>query len=448
MARVILGLGGNEAGETGRAHFLREALRLLDARLEIVKVSALYESDAMLPDGAPAAWGKPFLNLCLACETPLEPGRLLDEVKTIERRLGRKAAERWAPREIDIDLLAYEGVALESEQLTLPHPGLLERPFALLPFADVAPDFRLGDRRAAELARKWQMVSVEEVPFRTRRSKEKLVELMGILNATPDSFSDGGRTREQIVETAKILVASGAVILDLGAESTRPGAAVVSSEEEWLRLEPLVPALRELRTNDGRRVRLSVDTRHADVARRAIAAGADWINDVSGGDDEEMLSVVAEAGVAYVFMHHLGVPPSNKNHLVGDAVENLVKWLRAKTETMVGRGLARERLIFDPGIGFGKTLEQTFDVFRNAHLLRRAAHELGVRLLIGHSRKSFLARAIGEKPAAERDAETVAISGILAAKGVDYLRVHDIESHQRSLAASGLSENSFAWEPR
>ena len=448
MARVILGLGGNEPGASGRAHFLRAALRQLDVLVEILRVSPLYDSAAMLPDGASAEWAKPFLNLSLACETSLEPGRLLDEVKKIEKSLGRKAAERWAPREIDIDILAYEGVVTSTDRLTLPHAGLCERPFALLPFADVAPDIRIGDRKAGELARKWQSVASEEVPFRTRRSKEKLVELMGILNATPDSFSDGGRNLNEILETAASLVAHGADVLDLGAESTRPGATAVASPEEWSRLERFIPRLLELRTADGRGVRLSVDTRHADVARAATAAGAHWINDVSGGDDDEMLEVVAETGVEYVFMHHLGVPPSNKIHLVGDPVEDLVKWLRAKTETMVGRGLARERLIFDPGIGFGKTLEQTFDVFRNAHLLRRAAHELGVRILVGHSRKGFLARAIGEKPAHERDAETAMISGILAAKGVDYLRVHDIEFHQRSLAAAALAGNAFTWEPR
>jgi len=255
--------------------------------------------------------------------------------------------------------------------------------------------------------------------------------IMGILNVTPDSFSDGGQaeTAAAAVAKARLLVAEGADILDLGAESTRPGATPLSAEEEWARLGPILRAIVVDSAHDGRI--LSVDTRHARTADAALSAGAQWINDVSGGDDPEMAAVAATHGCPIILMHHLGIPV-NKTVIMRDE-QDLVMEIRAdlerRSDRMLAAGVAQENLLWDPGIGFGKSAAQSW------HVLARlgALAALAPPLVLGISRKSLFGLLNVTDPA-DRDFETALIgaqmTGIAAV-----LRVHNVALQRRALTA-------------
>lgn len=256
-----------------------------------------------------------------------------------------------------------------------------------------------------------------------------MTHLVGILNITPDSFSDGGLYAgpESALARMKELAAAGAHVIDIGAESTRPGAMPLSPEEEWRRLEPVL-----LRAKDSG-FRLSIDTRHPETARRALATGAaHWINDVSGAGDIRMIKAVADSEAKLVFMHNLGIPANPDSALPAgcDPVNAIYAWAEDKIAFCGKNGLAKDRLIFDPGIGFGKTAEQSWT------LIRRAAEfkKLGVPVLTGHSRKSFL-KFISDAPPAQRDIETHAVTAWLTLQNIDYLRVHDVAGNALALRA-------------
>ncbi len=456
--RVLLGLGSNVPD---RISHLRRAVRALGQapsnRFRLLGISPIYESDALLPDDAPSDWNIPYLNLAVLGTSAAAPLELLDWLKQLEQLLGRGTGPRWSPRQIDLDLLAIEGVSLEQPRLTLPHREAAHRPFVLLPVADLAPDWSFATEpgsapsTAARLARPWR-ADPGAVPFRTRRVTHRLTELVGIVNLTDDSFSDGGRWVEPsaAIAHAEQLVADGASVIDLGAESTRPGASAVEPGDEWRRLEPVLGELRH-RWIRGAGPLLSVDTRHAATAQRAIAAGADWINDVTGFEDTAMIDAVRGFDGDIVVMHSLSVPPRSDLVLPvdRDPVEAIYRWADSRIERLAGAGIPPHRIIIDPGIGFGKTAQQTVQILARLGELR----QLGVRLLVGHSRKSFLKTLFAEREGdpcwdpADRETETIALGQSLAEWGVDYLRVHGVRDMARTLAAAALVGRPVAWHP-
>lgn len=248
--------------------------------------------------------------------------------------------------------------------------------------------------------------------------------LMGIVNVTPDSFSGDGQLAEQAVRHAEAQLDAGADILDIGAESTRPGAIPLTADLEWARLEPVLNGIIAQRWRS--RVRLSVDTRHAVTAARALALGVDMINDVSGLQDPEMAEILVDHTCDIIVMHALSVP-AEPHHMLPpdcDVVAEILRWKKHITERVRAHAIAPERLIYDPGIGFGKTAEQSLRLIEHASELKKS----GGRWLYGHSRKSFM--GLGPHAStAERDAATQNYSRQLAEAGVDYLRVHDVAGH-------------------
>jgi 2-amino-4-hydroxy-6-hydroxymethyldihydropteridine diphosphokinase/dihydropteroate synthase len=351
--------------------------------------------------------------MAVKLETALSPEQLLITIKSIEEKIGRKKRGVWAPREVDIDILAFEGVTLTSDSLNLPHHGLLGRDFALLPFADIAPDWDLAGISAQELVRrKAYHLPVYEQP-KTR--------LVGILNITPDSFSDGGlfMNADHAFTRALEMVEEGAVVVDIGAESTRPGATPLSHEEEWRRLEPVLNKLL------GSPISISIDTRHPATARNAADMGVAWINDVSGFASPQMIEAVAGSECRLVVMHSLSIPADRSITMQSsDIIAELVAWADTQLGYLRSLGIAADRLIMDPGIGFGKTPEQNWQIVTRADVFK----SLGVDVLMGHSRKSFL-----QVPADKRDEATLEVSQGLIRKQVQYLRVHDVTAHRALL---------------
>jgi dihydropteroate synthase len=259
--------------------------------------------------------------------------------------------------------------------------------------------------------------------------------LMGVINVTPDSFSDGGRfsTPQRALVQARRLLAQGADLLDVGAQSTRPGAEMVGAAVELQRLLPVLDALQALRA-DHPRLRLSVDTFEAEVAEAALAAGADWINDVRGANvsaaapagsrrDPAMLALIARAGCPYVLMHSRGDSCSMDSLAhYGDVVTEVRAELEAATAAALAAGVQPRQLVWDPGLGFAKTTEHNLELLRRLPELGAA----GYPLLVGPSRKRFIGAVLAEPRPRARLWGTAAVCALAVDRGAAVLRVHDV----------------------
>lgn len=259
--------------------------------------------------------------------------------------------------------------------------------------------------------------------------------LAGILNLSPDSFSgDGGGDWSGRAER---LVAEGADMLDVGAESTRPGSVGVSCEEETAML---VPAIRRLRTLFGAEMIISADTRKAEAAEAALQAGADIINDISGLKDPAMAGVVARHGAGLVLMHSRGTPEtmqSEENLRYGNVTDDVCAFFEKKLAEAEKAGIRRGAVMLDPGIGFAKTVEQNLTLIRSAEVFRA---RFGLPVYYGVSRKSFIGALTGVAEPSRRDPGTLGVLIYLAEKGADVLRVHDVAGARAALKMREILE--------
>jgi len=255
------------------------------------------------------------------------------------------------------------------------------------------------------------------------------VSLMGVVNVTPDSFSDGGLYLDPAAAIAhgRELVEAGALILDVGGESTRPGAHAVGVEEE---LSRVVPVVEELARGEAA---ISVDTSKGRVAAAALGTGAEIVNDVTAlRGDPEMAAVCADRDAGVVLMHMLGDPRTmQEDPRYADVVAEVKGFLASRLEAAMAAGIAEERIWLDPGIGFGKTAAHNMELLRRLSELR----DLGRPLVVGTSRKSFIGRVDGS-PAGERLGGTIASSVLAAAEGAEVLRVHDVAEVRQALAVT------------
>ncbi|RKZ00924.1 dihydropteroate synthase [Candidatus Fermentibacteria bacterium] len=253
---------------------------------------------------------------------------------------------------------------------------------------------------------------------------------MGILNITPDSFSDGGiyPTSRAAADQALKMEEAGADIIDIGGESTRPGAKPVSAEQQKLRVVPVIKAIREVSS-----VPISIDTTFPEVARAAVKAGAGMINSVSGLETPGMLELAVSLELPVVLMHMKGVPETmQEKPFYRDAAGEITDYLVSRVEALVKLGMPRELILVDPGIGFGKRLEDNLELIRS---LRWIGTVTGCRVLLGHSRKSFLGSITGIQKPDLRDSVTHVVT--VLAEGADVVRVHDV---QGTVAAFKVAE--------
>ena len=261
---------------------------------------------------------------------------------------------------------------------------------------------------------------------------------MGVVNVTPDSFSDGGTylDAEAAIGHGEALAVAGAAVIDVGGESTRPGAGPVDADEEMRRVIPVIRALCARVS-----VPVSVDTTKAVVARAAIEAGALMVNDVSGGvADPEMLRVVADATAAYVAMHMRGTPRTMQEYAdYADVVTEVGDELRVRVDRAVAAGIDPGAILADPGIGFAKTADQNLTVLR---ALPELAARIGVPLLVGVSRKSFLTRVVGADDPAARDDATLATTVWCFEQGAALVRVHDVAGSRRAVELLDVIERA------
>ncbi|MDX1950097.1 MAG: dihydropteroate synthase [Rickettsiales bacterium] len=252
----------------------------------------------------------------------------------------------------------------------------------------------------------------------------KIPKIFGIVNITPDSFSDGGlhSNAKKAFEYAEKLSLEGADIIDVGAESTRPDAVTISENEEWQRLQGFF----ELAYKDNFKTPISIDSRNPATIQKALDLGAKIINDVSGLKNEEIINLAVKYNCKTVFMHSLTIP-ADKNITLPeniDVIEHLKNWALEKINFLKSKNLKSENLIFDAGIGFGKNINQNWQIINRAEEFL----SLNIPILIGHSEKSFLSK-ITDKPAGERLLATCEVSKILSLKQIDYLRLHKIKEN-------------------
>lgn len=439
---ILIGVGSNLGARLENLHQAFARLKVRGFREP--RMALIYENEPWLPPKAPIEWQKSFLNTVVLTETDLSPSDCLACLKQIEVDMGRDLnASPWSPRVIDLDILAWDDRVIETKSLQIPHRGFLERPFALVPAASLWPDWiypvpgtpafgkslrdcleAFNGKMAIAGTHDWTQIWA---PY---------TQLMGVVNITPDSFSDGGELWEPANALAGIrrMIADGVSVLDIGGQSTRPKAHQIGPEAEWARLKPILSSLSLLPERS--QVLLSVDTYQAAVAKLAIETfGIDWINDVSGGQEPALIDLAIEHQISLVLMHSLGIPPTQERvlSLEKSVITQVLDWGNQKIEELTRRGILPERLILDPGIGFGKTARQSLTLLQGVEAFQ-IWRDQGVRLLIGHSRKSFI-HPFSQHSAPERDPETLGISLYLLQKKVDFLRVHAVDLHRRAMTA-------------
>lgn len=262
-------------------------------------------------------------------------------------------------------------------------------------------------------------------PVAGRKIKKPLV--MGILNVTPDSFSDGGKffSIDDAVNHARQMIADGADIIDVGGESTRPGSSVVSVDEQIRRVVPVIRAIRELS-----HLPISIDANLVDVAEAAINAGANIINDVSAASNDRMADLSVKYDLPIIIMHMKGVPKDMQNRpYYDDCVEEITDFLRQRSSHLIEKGVAIDKIIVDPGIGFGKRVEDNLAIINDLENFK----QLGFTILIGLSRKSFLGALTGDD-VDNREAQTLIADFMAAQHGADIIRVHNVKNHIKARA--------------
>lgn len=421
---VYIGLGSNLQN---RYENIAKALTFLkEQNCKILDTSFLYETAPMYISDQPK-----FLNAVCKISTTLEPIALLDLLKKIEEDIGRVPTFRNGPRLVDVDILDYEGLAFVSERLELPHPRICEREFVLRPLCDIDPTWVHPILRCTaqhllqslEKTHGTDVVKALPLPGGIIMPLGVQTYVMGILNVTPDSFSDGGKYNDLTcaVQRAKDLLSGGADIIDIGGASSRPGAEDVPVEEELSRILPIIRQLR----SEGIACPISVDTFHAQVAEEAILAGASLINDISGGTrDPNMLSLISRLDVPICLMHMRG-NSSTMNDLAQYTKGQVMQTVHLELETCFrsasNAGIYRWNLIADPGIGFSKDCQQNIEILRNLKMLTRP-----YPCLLGTSRKKFLGALTGKVHPEQRTWATAATCTAAIAAGVDFLRVHDV----------------------
>ncbi len=412
--KIYLGLGSNLGDRKAN---LRQAIAELQQRgVALLRASPAIETPALLPDDAPWEWNQPFLNMAIHCETDFTPEQLRTHIGEIQNKLGRENRSRWSPRPMDIDILLWGNEIIQTDSLTIPHRDLHLRHFVLTPMIALAPTLKIpgnGNKTLLE----WSLSLPHHIPL-----------WMGIVNITPDSFSDGGRHHDPqaAARTIDAMAEHGCNILDIGGESTRPNADTIDEDTEWARIAPVLEYIQHKWQDDILRPQVSVDTRNAAIARQAIDSGADFINDVSGLTTPAMLELAADSDCQWIAMHSLSVP-ADPNIVIApelDPVAEVCRWIESSAEQWDKAGIAMHKLIVDPGIGFGKNPLQSLKLLQQVARYRK----YGVRLLVGHSRKSFMKQFTGPTTH-ERDMATIGAAMQLCQQGVDILRVHNIPDH-------------------
>ena len=421
---VYIGLGSNLGNRLAN---LQEAVELLRDGVLFGDIccSIILETDAILPLEYEKNWDSPYLNMVISGECKMSPHELLQKLKLIEQKFGRGLDyQKWAPRTIDLDILWWDGASVQSDNLTIPHPELPNRKFLL----------NLLQMMGLDVIKNMSHYGHHQ-PNASGASKLFLntfviaPKIIGILNITEDSFSDGGMYSN--IDTAAMkavqMVNDGASVIDIGAQSTRPGAIIACAAQEYERLSLILDALS--RIDIIKNVKISIDTFHDEVVLKLLDKyDIALMNNVKGYYSDQAMRAIASNGCGIIMMHSLSVPPRADMVMADCVMENLITWGKQALSHALKFGFAIQDIILDPGIGFGKTAIQNIEIIRKIREMKK----IGGQVLLGHSRKSLIGK-FSNAEAAQRDIETIAISCLVKDR-VDYLRVHNVKDHVRAFA--------------
>jgi 2-amino-4-hydroxy-6-hydroxymethyldihydropteridine diphosphokinase / dihydropteroate synthase len=414
---VVLGLGSN----INPLQNLRTALvylRQMD-HCHILKVSRIYECKALtLNDDIQ----NDYLNAAVLIQISyFDPQELLIGLKKIEMKMGRAQGGKWRPREIDLDILyaSQNGIAMayQAHNLNIPHADFYKRPFAYLPTREVFPDVKGA-------------LSAENNILNCKVSHRFFwPEFSAILNMTPDSFSDGGIDQSEKALSDKIqqLIADGADYIDVGAESTRPGAMTLPIEVEKARLKRALDILKNFHS-----IKVSIDSRNFETLKYCIDQyDIHMINDVSGFADLKILDLVKAASVKAVAMHSLSVPADPTLTIEKNPISTLIDWWGRKLEILNSKNINLNDIYFDPGIGFGKKPIQSVEILNQLAEFK----EIKEKIYLGYSRKSFL-NVFSQRKPQDRDLETAFVTSHINLAYAQVIRVHDVLSQKIALRMS------------
>lgn len=419
---ILIALGANLPSHHGtpRQTIFKSLEHLKTRGVEVLSCSPIFLTAPVPISDQP--W---YHNAVALVKTDLGPHELLSALHETEAAFGRVRSVRNEARVLDLDLLDYHGQVIDDAALTLPHPRMHLRSFVLLPLYKIAPNWKhpILHTGVRDMLRALPQSELSVTSIRLSHSPE----LMGILNVTPDSFSDGGAhlNAAEAVEKARSMIAAGASVIDIGGESTRPGAIPISAEEECARILPVVEALQ------GCGAWLSVDTYHAETMAAALKSGVQIINDITAMEDPKSRAILADSDAHIVLMHMQNTPQTMQNapHYE-DVVREVYEFFEQRMSLCAASGIDTDRLILDVGIGFGKTTGHNLKLLRNLGRFKN----LGARMMLGASRKRFIADILGRDVAPQqRLGGSIACAALAAREGINLLRVHDIPETRQFL---------------
>ncbi|MDZ5761338.1 dihydropteroate synthase [Lyticum sinuosum] len=429
---VYISLGSNIGN---RLRNLQEAILLLieSKLLTNIKKSIVLETQAILSDNTPLEYAdKSYLNMIISGETIKTPLDLLIDLKNIEKIMGRtESIYKYSPRIIDLDILFYDNLIINSNIITIPHPEIKNRDFIQYLLSLMGKQDLL-DLLNIELRQK-----INEYPISFLNTYIINPKLVGIINLTQDSFSDGGKFYKlnDAIAHLQNLIEDGASIIEIGAQSTRPSAIIKSLEFEHIKLNEF---LKEINENfSSKNINISIDTFHSSIIIDLIKKyNIYMINDVKNDLDDNCLRFISDSGCKFCFMHSLDIPPARNISYNINILNKLKEWCEKYLEKLIKLGFKIKNLVFDPGIGFGKNYLQNIDIIKNIEYFK----DLGCDIMLGHSRKSYIKSFSNEKEAYQRDIETIAIS-LLVKNKVDFLRVHNVKDNMKALISQSVIYN-------
>ena len=421
---------------------LQDALKIIETKLlKNTKSSMVVETNAILPPDAPVAWNMKYLNMVVVGDSDIKPDIMLEQLKSIEKIMGRDLnGLRWSPRIIDLDILLVDHIVINTENLTIPHPALLDRDFLIYLLRSLhnynlylvhKESYPQIFKKIYDTFIRIENLNANDLYTNILNIKPKIV---GIVNITEDSFSDGGQFKNvgSVVKHIEKLMNDGATIIDIGAQSTRPGAAILHNDEtEYSALSLILNEISSLMSE--RKIHVSIDTFRQGVMMRLIENyDIYWINDVKSLLDDFCLKEISNANTKYCFMHSLGIPPNTANVLSNatNYIDTIMNWAQNYKNRLMSIGFNEDDIIMDPGIGFGKTKYQNINLIQNIHLFQR----LNIPIIVGHSRKSYINTFANKITPMTRDIETI-ISSIIMKNSVDFLRIHNVKDYMNAVVA-------------
>lgn len=397
MNTIYLALGSNIGN---RYEYMQNAVALLSTHMCNIRHSTVYETKP---------WGgieqNSFLNMAIQAETDLSPKELLVLTQQTQTQLGRIKKELNGPREIDIDILLYGDEAVQTTELTIPHPRIHERDFVYTPLSELNPNFK--------------PIPTMTEPYILKRYIP--TQIVGILNLSPESFGNESYTDiPAILTRVEQMIHEGAHIIDIGAQSTRPGAIQLTEKEELTRLRGVIEAIKSKFPT----VTLSLDTTRLAVARMGISAGIHMLNDISGlRFDSEVRQLLVNTAVKVVLMHSQGnFTDMHKSYQYDDIITTLLEYFQRRVQELLKIGIRADQIILDPGIGFSKGARENFEIIRRLEELKT----LGFPVYVGLSRKKFTAALARGTSPLDRDNGTTILHTICVEKGADFIRTHNV----------------------